>query len=383
MRRVIGPLRFKALRRIVDAADVRSGIWTTCTRRLRRRGMTLPEMTIALALSSGVALSIGHVVHQMSRNVVNLEARAADGTETALAMVRLRTELRQATEILALEARRISFAHPDVNGDGEPDVLDYAWNGTAGTPLTRAINGAVPETILERCLGFTPTAIDATAGAEEVLAFHDAYTSGITATTRTLTLSNTQWAAQVFATARSGAASFRISRVRVYLEVGATSGSLIAALHSVSGGSPNSTLETVTRACAQIRQGPGWVDFYFGDNRSLSISNLYAITLRTTAGTSNVKARYDEISTGAPSSSPDYYQYTTNSGSTWQPTSSLTRRDLKYAVYGRYYDSGGNQLPVARNPVRQVRLTLTGGKESAPIQLQSAVQCVNVPEVVR
>src|SRR5207244_10041913 len=133
------------------------------------------------------------------------------------AMLRLRSELREATAVNALSTRHISFTHPDLTGDGSPDVVTYDWDGTLGSQITRALNGSAGEPIMTECVGFNLVGLTATPVSEELLAGHISYTAGVTSAIQEYTASSTSYAAEVFTPSRSGAATFNVSRVRLYL----------------------------------------------------------------------------------------------------------------------------------------------------------------------
>lgn len=85
----------------------------------------------------------------------NLERRSQVQTAAALAVQRMRAELRYATRIASLASTSVQFTHPDVTGDGNEDTVLYSWTGTPGDPLTRQVNGGAAETILARCVSFS------------------------------------------------------------------------------------------------------------------------------------------------------------------------------------------------------------------------------------
>ena len=58
--------------------------------------MSLPELVLALALAGGAAVALGHVVTLVTHGVMSQEHRSQNQTEGALAMLRLRSELREA-----------------------------------------------------------------------------------------------------------------------------------------------------------------------------------------------------------------------------------------------------------------------------------------------
>jgi hypothetical protein len=61
-------------------------------------------------------------------------------THAASALEQTAAELHVATEIKSNTSTGITFAVPDLDGDGNDDTITYAWAGTAGDPLTRQFN---------------------------------------------------------------------------------------------------------------------------------------------------------------------------------------------------------------------------------------------------
>jgi hypothetical protein len=121
--------------------------------------MTLAELVVAVLVAAGVALAIGHVTVQMTSGASRVDQRLQMQTEAAVALVRLRTELEQATGIVALTFQKVIFRHPDASGDGQPDVLSYEWSGTTGDALTRELNSGGKEPVLEQCRAFSISAV--------------------------------------------------------------------------------------------------------------------------------------------------------------------------------------------------------------------------------
>jgi type II secretory pathway pseudopilin PulG len=123
--------------------------------RRRRRAVTLVELIIVVMLTGTVMLTVGYVTTQITSGVANVDRRSQAQTEAALAMVRIRNELEYATSIVALDSKRISFKHPDVNGDNQVDTITYEWSGVGGDPITREINEGGKQPVLDRCRSLT------------------------------------------------------------------------------------------------------------------------------------------------------------------------------------------------------------------------------------
>ena len=65
------------------------------------------------------------------------------------------------------------FTTADRKGDGGPESMRYVWNGTAGQPLTRQVNGGPLETITQSVADFSLTydsQLDVAAGVQRVRA---------------------------------------------------------------------------------------------------------------------------------------------------------------------------------------------------------------------
>ena len=348
-----------------------------------RPGMTLIELSMALALSTGVALGIGYVVRQMTGAVISIEKRSEAQAEATLAVHRLRSELQQATSIVTLSAAKITFDHQDVTGDGQADLVSYAWAGTAGQtqPLTRTVNGGVPETLVFNCTAFQMT-VAANAPTADRIAMHDRYAEGVVYSPQQITLTHATQAAELFTVTGSGAAAYRIDKVRVYLRRTATTGALTLELRTANSGIPTSTvLDEASRAVAQINSTGGWEEFQLNAGVALGFGYQYAIVLRTSGSDATVEATFDQITANPPGSSADFYRYTNTGGGAWSPTFGLGARDLKYYLYGRYLDSSGVPQAPAGGPIGLVEVHLETGTGASATILDAAVQCINNPEL--
>jgi len=112
------------------------------------RGFTLIELLVSSAIMSIVFLAIGSTILVASRALPN----ADDPTEATLAasqaVQRLDSEFRFATQIDALSSNAVTFTVADRNGNDTPESILYEWSGTPGDPLTRAMNGGLPEILV-------------------------------------------------------------------------------------------------------------------------------------------------------------------------------------------------------------------------------------------
>ncbi len=345
--------------------------------------MSLVELVVAMVLAGGVALALGHVVNQLTRNVTALEQRAQRQTEGALALLRLRGELRHATGVSALTDRRIAFAHPDVTGDGMADLVTYDWDGTAGSNLTREVNAGGAETLLAECRSLTLTALTQLPSSEELLAGHVGYGPGVAASTQEYLVGSTNHAAQVLTLSRSGAAAFRITKVRLFVRPVTATGSLVVSLRPTLASDPaGSAIESVSRPLAQMSPGANWETFRFSGRDSLALGTLYAVVVRCSDSGGSVGIAFDQITANVPGSSSDYYKYTTNGGFTWQPTSMLPARDLKYMVYGRWLSGTGSLLTISTPFLTGLRIQLETGTAATPVRYEATAECINLPERV-
>jgi hypothetical protein len=348
-----------------------------------RTGVTLVELVFALALTSGIMLALGHVVTQLTHGVMSQERRAQNQSEAALAVMRLRTELRQAVAINTLTSQKISFAHPDATGDGAQDVITYDWNGTPGSDLTRDINGGGAEAVLSQCAGFNLVGLGVTPVDEELLSGHVAYGPPVTSTGHEATATSNNWVAEVFTPSRTGASSFRVTRIRLFLRPLSFTGSVVVGLRHVSGTNPGGAVEYVTRPLSQLSPSGAWEDFRFSGSTSYATGSSWAIVIRCDTAGGSVGVRYDEITSTVPADSPDYYRSSSTGGLVWLPLSNVPARDLRYLVYGRCYSSAGSALAMNATRIDAVEMRAEAGPTGATVKIEGAVQCVNLPEQVQ
>jgi hypothetical protein len=144
--------------------------------------MTLLEMALALAITGILMTAIGSAVLLASKAIPSQQSTANQSALGATVVDGLLGELRAALYISERNAHSIRFTTPDRNGDGRPEVIRYAWSGTAGAPLTRQINNGTVVNLLDQVQSVsfayrTQTVADTypgppVEGAEQVLASH-------------------------------------------------------------------------------------------------------------------------------------------------------------------------------------------------------------------
>lgn len=112
-----------------------------------RRGYTLLEMII----STGAAtVLLGGL---MSTIVVANRAWSPDlkpviKTEASGLTRQLSIDLKSALYFTERTSTAVTFAVPDRDSDGQPELLRYAWSGTVGDPLTVSLNGGTAEPLV-------------------------------------------------------------------------------------------------------------------------------------------------------------------------------------------------------------------------------------------
>lgn len=108
-----------------------------------------------MVLAALITVAISHATVQITSGATRVDKRSQIQTEAAVALIRLRTELEQATAIVTLTSSKVTFRHPDVTGDSATDTITYEWSGTAGDPVTRKVNTGSAEDVLTQCRAFT------------------------------------------------------------------------------------------------------------------------------------------------------------------------------------------------------------------------------------
>jgi hypothetical protein len=108
-----------------------------------------------MILAAAITVAISHVTVQITSAATRVDKRFQIQTEAAVALIRMRTELEQATSIVSLTSTQVTFQHPDVNGNSQTDTVTYAWSGTVGDPVTRKVNTGGAEDILTQCRAFS------------------------------------------------------------------------------------------------------------------------------------------------------------------------------------------------------------------------------------
>ncbi|QDU90389.1 hypothetical protein Pla175_37930 [Pirellulimonas nuda] len=119
-----------------------------------RRAVSLIELVVAMASAGVLMTGLGVSVALTTRAFRPETNQQYQRSGAALAQRDLLADLRLATGFSERTATAATFTVPDRNGDGRPETLRYAWGGTAGDPLTLAMNGGAPVPLLRGVQGF-------------------------------------------------------------------------------------------------------------------------------------------------------------------------------------------------------------------------------------
>lgn len=105
-----------------------------------RRGVTLVELVVAMAVTSIVLGASVSVMFVATRAIPTATDAAVTATDAAAALTLLESEVQCAIATRA-QATSLVVRIPDRDNDGQPEQITFAWAGTPGAPLTRTHAG--------------------------------------------------------------------------------------------------------------------------------------------------------------------------------------------------------------------------------------------------
>jgi len=117
---------------------------------LCRRGLTLAELTVSMAITTLMLVGMGSALVIAARSVVQSENNTAiETSDTRKVIDQITADLNHALTFTERTSNAATFTVPDRNTDDLPETIRYAWSGVAGDPLTRQYNNDAIVTIAE------------------------------------------------------------------------------------------------------------------------------------------------------------------------------------------------------------------------------------------
>jgi prepilin-type N-terminal cleavage/methylation domain-containing protein len=114
---------------------------------IRRRGFTLLEMSISLAIIGLLAGSVGSVITLMARTIPDGDDPAIVRAAIGRVLWTLHADVRTAHTVTLVGSSELIASVADRTGDGVDDVVTYRWSGQVGDPMTRRLNSG-PDAVL-------------------------------------------------------------------------------------------------------------------------------------------------------------------------------------------------------------------------------------------
>ncbi len=350
--------------------------------RKRSLGHTLIELVTAMVASAVLLAGLGSVM-LIGRRIAYTPTTAAHRLEAAKLLNQLAGDLRTATLIIEQSPFVLDFVVADRNSDGVAERIRYQWSGTAGAPLTRAVNGGAPLNVLDSVQEFlvTPitqsksTTLKTNVDSSEVLLTSNAtISSGSNRDIASTTPLSQQVNPAAFAAAPANATAWNATRAEFY---GRQRDNINFYVQLCRSGDPNNgpTSNVVAQSIvpgSSITSGFGWNSAVFtSPARGLALYRKFDLVFASAAGGNAARLLVtDGAGSGGVLESSD-------GGATWSYT---TDRQTYYRLFGTYTTPGAS-YDVTRTYVRQVRLLLrSGGDTSAHID--TGVPLDNLPELL-
>jgi prepilin-type N-terminal cleavage/methylation domain-containing protein len=312
------------------------------TRRTRtpadqRRAFSLAEMVVSLAVVAVLVGSMTSVLMLSARaiddrtNPAGKTVLAAEALDLLLADLSVATSFSERTNLVA------AFEVPDRTGDGQPELVRYAWSGIPSDPLVRSFNGVTDGTFatdvqqfnLSYLLAAAPAPVE---GATAKLMGHDDAAGG---TMSERLQKSVEWCAQFFRPSLpADAASWKITSVQlVAANHAGTDGVVDVQIRSAdAAGKPTAVvLATTTLYESSLPSTFGWVTVPIGPVADLAPGQGVCIVLRSVSGSGTIARWQFETSTGGLTADTHFIT-STDSGATWSTPGDT--KDLRFAVFG-------------------------------------------------
>ncbi len=346
-----------------------------------RRGYTLMEMAVSVAVTGVLMVGIGSAILIAGFAMRSDQSESGSLVTGAVVLSEMTTELQYATSFDTLTATEVQFAIPDRNGDDVPEVVHYQWSGVPGDPLLRTYNGGSPVEVLTDVHEFqltydmdvvTHEAGSETEGAEKRLISHHS-----TEYLADFVVRDSDWVGQyICPDTPMDAVSWKVTKVNFNAKrSGAAFGQAMAQLRlATTGGFPSGiVLEEHLLDESTLTDSYASQEFLFSNVTGFTPGRGLCIVIMHISDAEACSIRIDSNY----SSSRSHMVQTTNGGSTWFAPAG---ESMIFDVYGTITSTGTPQ-PVETSYVESVRVKLRAGDLPGGV-VSGSVRALNEPEVV-
>ncbi|MEE8154476.1 MAG: prepilin-type N-terminal cleavage/methylation domain-containing protein [Phycisphaerales bacterium] len=345
-----------------------------------RRGFTLIELTVSLAILSILLVGIGSSIVLASHALPDNDSPLIKSVEAGTTLDQIATELETALSIVERSQASLAFTVPDRDGDGISERIRYAWNGIAGDSLTRQYNSQPEVPILADVNLFnlvydieSTTETYPGAGVEDAIDWLMVDYIG-NGGFRPFSVTASDWIGQYFAPDLPGIATrWRPTRIKFVARQASKPGWTKVQLRPADANlQPTATvLEQFLLGHTELDPAAwAWHEYSFGEEGWRMPEEGICLVLEHDSGTSSVTIRYDDDSGSGR-------LRTLDGGASWTYDSG---RRMICQLYGKITRPGPSQYATCGS-LKLVRVTLQAGSPDAP-RTQTSIQTLNVPPLL-
>ncbi len=363
-------------------------------RKIRRRGYTLVELVVSMAVATVLMGGLASAIVLASHAMPNKENPAKATLDAHYAAEQIAGELFCAQSFSERTTTSVEFTVADRDGDSFSETIRYAWPGTPGDPLTRQYNSGTTVEFVPEAYEFTlaynyrqesttTTETVVTQSPEIGLASFISW-SGAPATEAPLSPVN--WMAEYFQiTPPAEVTTMNISTVKLMARSGFPSpgATITIGIHpTVAPGDPTPQSNPIGTPAVLLTSTlslqMNWANFTFSDVVIDTSQTEYVIVVKTSVGGTAYLRKY-YLKT-APADT-HILTWTDDAGGSWDPRSNVwDDYDMPFMVYGTYETETTEDITTTRYFLQSTGISLRSGP-TASTRVDTAVQVLNEPEV--
>jgi hypothetical protein len=346
------------------------------------------ELVVALSASVMLVGGLASTVY-LAGSAADLSAPSAQGLEAMDVAAEIADELRYATFLVersdpAVEFTAVEFVVADRTGDGQADVIRYAWSGQPGDPLTRTLNHGTPQVVAADVYLFgldydAPAKTESfqSPDQESAESVFIEYSGANSPNDRAI--KDKDWAGQYFhpndfnPLLPNDAISWRVTKVEVVARShGGVKGQSWVQLRPATGdNTPTSTvLEQVLMVEAALLDTYQVEQFAFSSASGLSPNEGFCLVIQWISDADSADVQYDDAGGSGVLATFD-------AGASW---TYYAARSLRYRIYGTVTTPGPPHL-VNRAYLTGAHVSLQVG-ESTHWQARTGAHVLNSPELL-